>query len=548
MRILPGVVRLAILILVLLENCSPAESAPVSPDASGTPRKIDIKLNDYLQRVLRQNQTLQAQMFGAEASRDKWKAEYGIFEPKLLISATREGNRRLNNLEQQAALANQSIFEELNNLYNTGLESLLPSGGKVRLGFTVSDLNNNVNPYGNIFTTGSNNIFTRQYETFAGFTFTQPLLKNAGTGPTLAALRVAAAESEIGFQQYRRQLMVTVAQAEAAYWSLYVVQEQLQFFDNSVSVAQNVLDDSRGKLKAGQGAELNVMEAQAGLALRETKRNEALQNYYDALGHFLVLAGIFPTGQGADPAELAFRAVDAPPEGNAVMTFADGYSEALALNPDFLIQKEKIKQEELRMGLAKNQMLPELNFKAAYGYNGLGSTQRDSWSAVGTTDYPSWSISLEMTIMLGGDIKGRNSLDAAKMNLREACAGFYGMQAEIANRLSASIRKTNAWHQSIQSYQTVVSYNQDLLKTDFARLKAGTIDGHKVLEVEADLLNARQDLANALMQYQQSQLQVELTSGSILKKRHLEVTREELKHQVAGMVKHPRTANSSVKN
>lgn len=521
-----------------------AAASSGAPD-SNTNQVVKLTLHDYLQSVMEHNQDLQAQMFGAESSRRKWKAEHGIFEPQLDVSATRVANRRTNNIQQQAQLGGQSLFDERNNIYDTSLETLLPTGGKVRLGYTLSDLVNNVNPYGGVLST-TNNFYTQQYQTFVGATFTQPLLKNAGFGATLAKLRLAAADSEIGFQEYRRQLMVTVAQAENAYWNLYFTQEQLQFFDNSVAVAQNVLDDSQHKLKAGQGAELDVMEAQSGLALRQTKRNEALQNYYDALANLQSLAGNAPTPQLGGPRDPTIRVVDAPTETNAIMSYVDGFDDALSLNPDYLIQKQKTEQEALRLGVAKNQLLPELDFKAAYGYNGLGSSPSESWSVAQSQDFPSWSLGLELTIPLAGNIKGRNLVHAAKLDLKAAYAKLASTQTKIANHLSAAIRKTRAWHQSIQSYRTVVHYNQELLQTDIARLKAGTIDGHKVLEVEADLLDAKQNLANAMVQYEQSDLEVELASGSLLKTRHMDVTRAELKQQAAGLARKHSSADDLI--
>jgi outer membrane protein TolC len=523
--------------------------APVAFAAGGSVSNqvVDLKLNDYLQAVLQHNQTLQAQMFGAESSRRKAKGEYGAFEPQLALSYAREANRRTNSVEQQAQQGGQAFFDERNNIYDTALETLLPSGGKVRLGYTLSDLDNNVNPYGNIFTQ-TNNVYTKQYQTFVGASFRQPLLKGGGFGATLAQLRLAAADSEIGFQQYRRQLMLTVAQAENAYWTLYFTQEQLGFYDRSVAVAQGVLADSQQKVKAGRGAELDVMEARSGLALRQTKRNEALQNYYDAVNNLQSLAGISPAPILAGPDEPGFRAVDAPPETNAVMPYTDGFASALSHNPDFLIQKQKLRQEELKLGVARNELLPELDFKAAYGYNGLGATPADSWDVAQSQDFPSWSVGLELTIPLGGNIKGRNNLSSAKMSLRQAYSALTGTQIEIANRLKSAIRKTTAWHDSIQSYQMVVQYSEELLQTDVARLKAGVVEGRKVLEVEADLLDARQNLVNALVQYQQSELQVELASGTLLSSRDLDVTREQLKQETAGLVRQRQAEVSHLSN
>ncbi|MGO9478585.1 MAG: TolC family protein [Limisphaerales bacterium] len=490
---------------------------------------VELKLTDYLQQVLQNNESIQAQMLEAEVNRRKARGEYGIFEPDLEASIMRVSNQRTNNVQQQAAQSGQSYFSERNTIYDGGLETLVPTGGKIRLGATLSDLGNNVNPYGNIFT--ATNVWIQQYQTFVGATITQPLLKNGGFTTTLAAIRLAALESDIAFQQYRRQLMTVIFQAEGTYWNLYFAQEQIRFFDDSVAVAQTVLDDSRGKLQAGQGAELDVMEAQSALALRNTKRNDALQNYFDALGHLQMLTGRPPMPYQMGSGNPTIRAADTPGETNAPLSYADSFEKAFSLNPDYLIQNEKMNQELVRLGFARNQMLPELNLKAGYGFNGLGVTPADAWNVAASQDFPSWSVGLELTVPLGGNIKGRNFFSAAKLSLQEAYLNLKGAQTEIANGLSVSIQKAQAWQQSIQSYKTVVHYNEELLKTELERLRAGTVDPQKVLEIEAALLDSRQDLANALTRYRRALLEVELSDGTILKNRNLDITRDELKRQ-----------------
>ena len=360
---------------------------------------VELRLSDYLQKVLQFNEPLQAQMLEAESSRLKWRAERGIFEPQWDASITREANRRTNNIIQEASQSGNLLFDERNTIVDTAIESLVPTGGKVRLGYTESDLVNNVNPLGNIITT-SKAFYTRQYETFAGVSLTQPLMKNGGFTPTLVSMRVAALDSDIAFEQYRRQLMLTVSRAETAYWNFYFTQEQLRFFDDSVSVAQRVLDDSREKLKAGQGSELDVMQAQSDLALGQTKRNEAQQDYYDAVQTMETLTGIWPAPNLSGPTtEPRIHAADVPRQTNAPVSYTEGFAMATQLNPDFRIQQQKLKQEKLRVGYAKNQLMPEFDIKSAYGFNGLGATPGDSWAMAQTGNFPSWSIALELTVL-----------------------------------------------------------------------------------------------------------------------------------------------------
>jgi outer membrane protein TolC len=522
-------------LLLALSACClvvfPAHGQPVSNATDA----VDLRLQDYLHQVLQHNETIQAQMLDAEVNRRKERGELGVFEPQLEASITREANRRTNNVLQAAADSEQALFDERNNIYDGGIEQLIPTGGKIRLGATMSDLGNNVNPYGNLITT-TNRLWTREYQTFIGATFTQPLLKGAGFTPTFANIRLAALDSDIAFQEYRRQLMLSIYQAEGAYWNLYFAQEQVRFFDDSVSVAQKVLDDSREKLKAGQGADLDVMEAQSALALRNTKRNDAVQNYYDALGHLQALTGTSPDPNRPASGSPAFRAVDDPHTTNSPPAYADSFEEAFSLNPDYLIQQQKMNQERVRYGVAKNQLLPELNLKAAYGFNGIGLTPGDAWDMADMENSPSWSLGLELTVPLGGNIKGRNYYKAAQLSLQEAQLNLKGMQTQIANGLSTAIQKARAWQQSIGSYETVVNYNGELLDTQLARLKAGAVEAQKVLDVEANLLDSRQDLAGALGQYRRALLEVELNDGSILENRGLDLTRDELRRRTEALL------------
>ena len=505
-------------------------------EATNVADVVDLKLADYLQQVVLHNEAVQSQMLEAEVSRRKHKAEGGIFEPQLTASAMREANRRTNNVVQQAAQNGGSLFDERNNVFDTAIEQGLPTGGKVRLGYTLSDIGNNVNPYAS---SGISipNVWIQQYQTFSGVTLIQPLLKDAGLTPTLAALRLSALESDISFQEYRRTLMMSLFRAADAYWGLYYSQEQVRFLDQSVAVAQNVLDDSREKLKAGHGSELDVMEAQSALALRNTKRNEALQNFYDSLSSLKTYAGVSTTlfQDGANPE--VWHAVDVPRETSPEISYATCLERATAMNPDYLIQLKKADQEGVRLDVAKNQLLPNLNLKAAYGVNGLSSAPGTSWEMAADGQFPSWSVGLEFSIPLGINIKAHNLSEAAKLTVKEAEIQLKAVMTQLANGINTTIQKVAGWQQSIQSYQMIIHYNEELLKTQLERLKAGRVEARKVLEDEASLLDSRQNLANALMQYQHALMQVELSEGSLLKNRNLEISREELRQSTKKLVK-----------
>src|SRR6266545_3796129 len=180
-----------VLVLPLVLRFITATHAP----AFAQPAAADLTLEILLKRVLERNESLQAKMLEVEINRRKARGEYGAFEPEVFGSVSREANKRENTVEQQSNLNGASTFSERNNIYQGGLETLVPSGAKVRLGYTLRDLKNSLQGQSTIFGTrgGTNG----EFQTFFGFSLTQPLLKNAWYPANLAGIRIAALASDV---------------------------------------------------------------------------------------------------------------------------------------------------------------------------------------------------------------------------------------------------------------------------------------------------------------------------------------------------------------
>jgi outer membrane protein len=482
-----------------------------------------LRLNQFIQMVLERNESIQLRLLEVEISKRRLSGEMGAFEPDLVIAASREENKRENTAEQERSLR-LKIFEEENNVYRTGIEGLVPSGAKIRLGYTMRDLNNNLQDpriaSGTITTNGPR---IDEYQTFAGVNFTQPLLKGFGTVNTYANIRLAALASEVAFQEYRRQLMETIATAEAAYWNLFMMQEQVKFFRESIAVAQSIVQDNRVRADAGRGSELEVLEAEAGLALRQTKLAEAEQKRKEAEMHVMTL-----TSDSAFAAHPVMVASDQPALDAAMPEFLRSAEAAFDLNPDYQAQLKKIKQEDVRLAYAKNQRLPQLDLSASYGLNGLGSSPARSHDDLERQSYPSWSVGLELHVLLAGNIKARNELAASKLRKEQALLSLKQVETQIINAIQAAVQKIRSTRDSVENNQKVVAFHQSLLKTQLDRLEVGKVESRKVLEVEAALFESRNAVLDAMVQYERAQLELQLVQGAILKARELEFSKDEL--------------------
>ncbi len=498
---------------------------------------VELTLSNYVSRVLERNETTHAKLLEMEIGRRRARAEYGTFEPEFYGSVERAANNRQNTVEQYASTFDD-VFWDKNNVYQGGIESLVPSGARIRLGYSLRDLENSLQE--KYLYRGATN---GEFQSFAGLSLTQPLLKGAGPSATMAGIRIAAMESDIAFQEYRRQLMLTVATAEASYWNLYLAQEQIRFFNESLQTAEKVLHDNRERLAAGKGSQLDVLEAEAGVALRKSKLSDAEQKLYEASARALSLCS-----ESVLTSNRLLRAVGQPQLRDTKPVFFEAWRAAYDLNPEYQVQRLKVMQEAGRLGYARNQRLPELNFKGSYGFNGLGQTPGDSWDDIENGGFPSWSVGVEFRVPLAGGIKSANELAAARLRYRASQHALREVETQMVNSLDTALHKIQSTADSVRGYRTVLGFNQNLLDSALARLEVGKLDSRKVLEIEADLFEARNSLAEALVQSERSVLELELMQGAVLKNRNLDLTKSELGARTAELLRRDGLSDGNFQN
>jgi outer membrane protein len=480
--------------------------------AAGVP--VDLTLHELLRRVITHNESVQMKMLEAEIGEKALQAEGGIFEPQVVGSFEREDSRRPNNTQQLLGLgfSGAQQLNQRNTLYSGGLEFLVPSGTKLQAGYTLRELNNNLQQ-----TVGN------EFETFIGASLVQPLLKNFGPAATMVRIRLAALASDVAFEEYRRQLMLVMAQAEAAYWDLHLSQEQDRISRESVDLASKILEDNRARSEVGKSSELEVLQAQAGLSLRQSRQNEAFLKVFEGANR---VATFF--SEVAPTSSVSVHAVDRPEIDVLPPSLFEDFKLAYEHNPDFLIRKKQVAQEDLRVAYARNQRLPQFDLKGNYGFNGLGSSPGASHDRILDADYPAWSVGVELRVPLTGGIREKREWEAARLGRQRALLALREVEIQIANSLESAAHKVRTYQENVKGYENVVDYNQKLLEAQMARLDVGSTDSRTVLETEEKLFEAKVNAVESVVLFRKALLEMELVRGSILLSRNLDLSKKQL--------------------
>ena len=343
---------------------------------------------------------------------------------------------------------------------------------------------------------------------------------------TMAGIRAAAVNSDIGFQDYRKGMMEILARAEIAYWNLYEAQEKHRITGESLRMANELLKDSRIRLQLGKGTELELMQAEAGVALRDASRYEASSDLSVARSQLLIFLGRKDVGK-----EIV--ATDKPIYHPASPKFKELWKIAFDSNPEFVVLRKRIDLDDLKIVLARNAKLPQLDFTVGYAFSGIGSSAGRSFHAAEDQDYPSWTGGLQLRVPIMGDDKAEHELKATQLRKKATELGLSNFTNELENSLRASIYTVESYRQNGDRYLKVIQFNEKVLDTQLASNEAGKSSSRDVLEAEEDLFEVKVTGLTNTIRYQRAMLELELLSGVLLSNRRLDISRLELRRRTA---------------
>jgi outer membrane protein TolC len=375
--------------------------------------------------------------------------------------------------------------------------------------------------------------------TFVGVNFRQPLLKDGGRRTAAAAIRVAACETEQAWQEFRRQLMVSVSSAELAYWNVYGAARQVDYMQESLKVAGGMVTDATARSGAGKGSSVEVATAQAGVEERTARLTVARQRLVEAKA---VLAG-FCGAAVTDGFEVS---TTAPPPPNKVSPdVQDGLANALATNPDYLGKVAEKDAESIRAAYMKNQKLPQLDFTASYGLNGLGTNLDRSYSDIEEAEFEAWGMGLEFKMPLGNR-EAKNRYAAALARQKRAEDAVTDVRQQLSNAVDSAVEKVISTRSALGSYYRSIALNQQVLNSRLVDLKEGKADARRVLESDDDLNQSRINAVSGLIQHRQAILEYELATGQVLENRDITITKEQVRQRTRKLMKDKKVPDAAM--
>lgn len=190
------------------------------------------------------------------------------------------------------------------------------------------------------------------------FNFRQPLMRGGGQTVNQSRVVLAMIDRNIADQELVERLQEHLVGVYQAYWSLYRARafrlQKLRLLDRAMKI--------QALLEARQGIDSlkrQVLRARAAVASRRSEIVRADMAIRNAESQLRLLVNSPELKQGPRiellPAEL-------PMSHSLDVSLRGSIEAALTHRPDVAAAIQKMKAESLRLGVAKNQMLPRLDF------------------------------------------------------------------------------------------------------------------------------------------------------------------------------------------
>jgi len=468
-------------------------------------KTLSLSLEECIQKTIKNNLGLAVEVLTPRIADLAVSLAGEKFMPALSLNY----NKQDTNTASFSFLDAEQTVATLQNDYSTQISQLIPTGGTFSLSLVgyMTDTNRRattINPrYGNTLR----------------FTFSQPLLKDFGFKMSRREIITAQNNKDISERNFAQALEDTIYSVTGAYWNLVYSIENLKVRQQSLKLAQELLEKNRAEVEAGTLAPIEILTAQADVATRQADILEAeamVKNNEDLLKTIINL-----------PAEVENQETvkiipsDSPTVFREDISLDKVLQVAMQKRPDLQATRIDRENKELNLSYARNQLFPDLRFQASYwspGVSGdkilyeggnaltgkiIGKIPGESSNALKDAfnfKFKNWSAGLTLTFSLS-NLFSRAFYAQAKLNVEQAKLKIKNEEQQIFLEVKTAVRAVQTNFQRVEAYKAARELAQKKLEAEEEKFKVGLSTNYFILQYQRDLANAQTMELRAIVDY-----------------------------------------------
>lgn len=467
---------LSVLLCIAAAAAGRAQSeTPAEPGAPAGTGAAPLELRECVAQALAKNFSVRIQSYSVDQAKAGVVIAQSTYDPVLGVA----WQKSVVLTPPDTTIATQGISSTATQSHNESTTATVTqpviTGGTITASYALSREGTNSVPIPYLLNPA--------YVGNTSLTVTQPLLQGAGTDYNRAVIQRARLGEAIAGLSFRSSVLTTILNVETAYYNLVFARRQCAVAEDAVRLAQELLDENTVKRKTGVLTDLDVVQAEAGLATAKSQLigfRQATGNAEDTLLQAL----------GEREFRTAVGPVELPQLTDTNASFDFSYKLARENGPNLAIIQATIEQYKLDALRAKRNNLPQLNATGAVGYGSAADGYRAANSGLWPGAGSSWSAGLTFSIPWGMRSnralyrQAMDSVNSQQVTLDQAD------QALVVGVRSA-VRAVQSSVESVSAAGAAARLSQRQYDLQRAKFDAGLATSYDVLQAQNQLESAR---------------------------------------------------------
>ena len=477
--------------------------------------EMRLSLQDAITTALAHNINLEVSRLSLASAQQGLLGSTGIFDPVV------KSDLGASYYEEQSTnqLVGANVAVQRGRQFDLSLGALVATGGSYSVAWTNTRSKTNSSFY----------FLNPAYSSGLTLSLAQPLLKGFGTDVTRAGIEVARRSRDISRVQFQEIVINTAQAVENAYWNLVYAIDNLKAKQHSHMLAQDLLEQTRARVRIGTAAPIDVVQPEAAVAAREVDiivAENAVGNAGDALKGLLGFENPQDWTSTIIPTD-ALEGVAEHPDLDASI------AEAIEKRPELRQRQLELEIGQVNLVAARSAARPQLDLSLNYGYSGVGgdSTIYDpqtgqvisyipgGWSnalrQLRDRDYNQWSAMINFSYPLGNHqakalvAQDRFAVASARQNIA------LQRQAVIEDVRNA-VRGLDASGKAITAAVKSRELAERNLDAEQKKLAAGISTNFQVVKIQDDLATAQAAELQSRVLYRQAMATYKVAVGTFL--------------------------------
>lgn len=352
-----------------------------------------------------------------------------------------------------------------------------------------------------------------------------PLLRGSGVQVNRVNVMLARIREDVSLSDFETNIRNLVSDVEESYWQLYFAYHNLEAAKTGRDSALVTWRRVHALMVNGAEGGEAEKEAQARQQYFEfrSRTEGALRDLYKAEGSLRYFMGLSATDG------RLIRPTSEPTDAWVAFDWFEIHDEALSRSPELRRQAWRIKQREIEMITARNQLLPQLDAVALYRFLGLGdeliSGNRDgknfneinskAWDVLTEGNYQEYTLGLEFSMPIGfrQELAGVRNV---QLQIAREKAVMEDMELEVSHLLTDTIRDLDSNYSLVQTNLNRLIAADKEVDSVQAAYDAGTVTLDLLLDAQRRRSDAQIAYFQALIEYNIAIKDVHLRKGSLL--------------------------------